>query len=269
MNPAPKPAMPRPHTLPVPRRHTLRRHRQPSPNNKISINRLAAIQIRPDLLPPLPLRLRRRRPRRRPHRVRRAARVPVSFRELAQRVLETDEQRFARFRAQSHVFEVSDAEARGEDAVDLLFAGLGEGHPVAERHVLGEQVVDTVVQRGRQADGARAEERRAVRVGLVEVQGDLEGVADELARGLVVDEWQGVVGGAVGEGAVGGDAEFFAHGVDVWHVDWFGAVGEFFVIQGVAGFPWVWGERPDRGVGGDVVEDDFIVGGHGGCGIDE
>lgn len=55
--------------------------------------------------------------------------------------------------------------------------------------------------------------------------------------------------------------------MDVWHVDGFGFVGEVFVVEGVAGFPGVWGEGPDGGVGGDVVEDDFfgIGGGHGCC----
>ena len=75
-----------------------------------------------------------------------------------------------------------------------------------------------------------------------------------------------MVGRAVGEGAVGGDVEFLALGGDVGEVDWFGFVEDFFVVEGVAGFPGVWGEGVVWLGGGYVVEDDgfgVVVGGGG------
>jgi len=78
-----------------------------------------------------------------------------------------------------------------------------------------------------------------------------------------------VVGRAVGEGAVGGDVEFLALRGDIWEVDWFGFVREFLVVEGVTGFPGVWGEGVMGLGGGYVVEDDGlggVVGGtHYGC----
>ena len=51
-----------------------------------------------------------------------------------------------------------------------------------------------------------------------------------------------MVGRAVWEGAVCWDAESLALGGDVGEVDWFCFVRKSLVVEGVAGFPWVWGE---------------------------
>jgi hypothetical protein len=39
----------------------------------------------------------------------------------------------------------------------------------------------------------------------------------------------------------------------------------FFEVQCISCLPWVWRKRPHRWAGGDVVEGDFIAGGHGDC----
>ena len=70
-----------------------------------------------------------------------------------------------------------------------------------------------------------------------------------------------MVGRAIWEGAVGWYAEFLALRGDVGEVDWFGFVGEVFVVEGVAGFPRVGCEGVVRRRGGYVVEDDGLGGG--------
>lgn len=94
------------------------------------------------------------------------------------------------------------------------------------------------------ADGAGGHEPwfavAAVRVLGVKVDGDIKGVADVGACVGVVDHGEGVEVGVVGVAADGGDAVGDAGGFDVGEFDPFGAVGDGFEVEGVAGEKSKW-----------------------------